>query len=120
MSPKPRKPIKRSPLKRGTKKIASKSKKREFKDVDRRAFVKKMLLEHPYCVACPKFAAHDGKISFLQHPSVDVHELKRRSQGGSTTDKQNCIAVCRACHTRIGNYPNLAVDLGLAKWSWEE
>jgi hypothetical protein len=30
------------------------------------------------------------------------------------------MAVCRACHQRIGNYPKLAFDLGLAKHGWEK
>jgi 5-methylcytosine-specific restriction endonuclease McrA len=116
---KPRKPLKRSPLKRSTKPIAQKSEKRKEADIDRRAFVASMLSDYPYCVACPVFAKHDGLVTYTRRPSQDVHELKRRSQGGSVVDRDNCIAVCRKCHTRIGNYPQLAFDLGLAKRSWE-
>ena len=38
---------------------------------------------------------------------------------GSILDEENLMAVCRPCHTRIGNYPQLAFDLGLAKRGWE-
>jgi 5-methylcytosine-specific restriction endonuclease McrA len=51
--------------------------------------------------------------------SRDVHEIIRRSQGGSILDENNVLAVCRPCHVRIGNYPQLAFDLGLAKHGWE-
>lgn len=51
---------------------------------------------------------------------MDIHELKRRSQGGSILDESNCMAVCRECHRRIGNYPALAFELGLAKHGWED
>ena len=116
---KPRKPLKRSPLKASAIPIKKKSAKREDADVERRIFVAMMLKKHPYCVACPIFAEHDGLVSYVRRPSQDVHELLRRSQGGSVVDEANCIAVCRPCHTRIGNYPQLAFDLGLAKRSWE-
>lgn len=39
---------------------------------------------------------------------------------GSILDESNLLAVCRACHGRIGNHPQLAFDLGLAKHGWED
>ena len=117
---KPRKPLKRTPLKRSTKPIKQRSKKREKLYESRRPFVAGLLAEFPWCQACEVFAAHDSKVTFVRRKSVDVHELVRRSQGGSILDKENCITVCRPCHTRIGNYPQLAFDLGLAKRSWEK
>jgi 5-methylcytosine-specific restriction endonuclease McrA len=95
------------------------SKKKEKEYVERRKLVADLLSEQPYCQACPAFAVHDEKATYVRRASVDVHELKRRSQGGSITDRDNCIAVCRECHNRIGNNPQLAFDLGLAKKSWE-
>ncbi len=98
--------------------MRSRSKKKQREYVERRKLVKRMLEERPYCEACPIWASHDGKRSYVRNGSVDIHELKRRSQGGSITDESNCIAVCRPCHDRIGREPQLAVDLGLAKKSW--
>jgi len=95
------------------------SKKKEQEYVKRRILVVQILEEQPYCEACPVFAKHDEKVSYVRRGSVDVHELKRRSQGGSILDRDNCIAVCRECHMRIGNHPQLAFDLGLAKHGWE-
>lgn len=105
----------RKPLKRSTKLIRKTSKKRDLLNVARREFVKYMLLKHPKCVACRIFALHDKRVTFVQRDSVDVHELLRRSQGGSIIDEENCICVCRVCHNRIGDEPNLAVSLGLAR-----
>lgn len=65
------------------------------------------------------FAAHDGKVTYTRRPSVDVHELVRRSQGGSILDEKNLMCVCRECHRRIGNHPQLAFDLGLSRHGWE-
>lgn len=65
------------------------------------------------------FAKHDGKVTYRRNASVDVHELIRRSQGGSILDIDNLLAVCRPCHQRIGNHPSLAFELGLSKHGWE-
>ena len=85
----------------------------------RRPLVARLLEERPLCEACPVFAVHDEKTTYRRNASVDVHELIRRSQGGSILDEANLMCVCRPCHTRIGNNPQLAFDLGLAKHSWE-
>jgi 5-methylcytosine-specific restriction endonuclease McrA len=86
----------------------------------RRPLVEKLLEEKPYCEACPVFAEHDEKTTYVRQRSQDIHEIVRRSQGGSILDENNLLAVCRKCHTRIGNYPQLSFELGLAKHSWEE
>lgn len=113
-----RKPLKRTPLKRGAP-PKKRSKKREKLYEERRPFVARILKERPLCEACKIFAAHDNKTTYLQHLSKDVHEIVRRSQGGSILDPDNVLAVCRPCHVRIGNYPELAFELGLAKHGWE-
>ena len=93
--------------------------KKEKEYVERRKLVVRLLEEKPWCEACPVFAEHDEKKMYKRNQSSDLHELKRRSQGGSILDEDNIICVCRPCHTRIGNYPQLAFDLGLAKHGWE-
>jgi 5-methylcytosine-specific restriction endonuclease McrA len=95
------------------------SKKKEAEYRLRRPLVERLLNERPYCEACPIFAKHDELATYTRKGSVDVHELVRRSQGGSILDESNLMCVCRMCHTRIGNYPQLAFDLGLAKHSYE-
>lgn len=122
---KPRKPIKRgkppkrTPLKRSQNPINKRSKKQSELYEQRRPFVEQILSKYPSCQACPIFAKHDGKVTYIQRKSSDVHEIVRRSQGGSILDESNVLAVCRACHNRIGNFPQLAFDLGLAKHGWE-
>ena len=91
------------------------SKKKEAEYKLRRPLVARLLEEKPHCEACPVFAKHDGVATYRQAMSVDVHEIVRRSQGGSILDEANVLAVCRPCHVRIGNNPQLACDLGLAK-----
>lgn len=95
------------------------SKKKQQEYALRRPLVEKLLSQKPYCEACPVFAKHDGKLTYVRNSSCDIHEIVRRSQGGSILDEKNLLAVCRSCHNRIGNYPQLAFDLGLAKHGWE-
>lgn len=96
------------------------SKKKEQQYVERRKVVERLLGERPYCEACPVFARHDQKAVYTRRGSVDIHELVRRSQGGSILDEPNLMAVCRECHARIGNHPALAFELGLAKHAWDK
>jgi 5-methylcytosine-specific restriction endonuclease McrA len=95
------------------------SKKKEAEYSLRRPLVERLLSEKPACEACSIFAKHDEKATYIQNRSVDVHEIVRRSQGGSILDESNLMCVCRPCHNRIGNYPQLAFDLGLAKHAYD-
>lgn len=111
--------MKRSgPLKR-TGRLKPRSKKTSDEYVERRKIVERLLAERPFCEACPKFAVHDKKVTYVRRPSQDIHEIVRRSQGGSILDESNLMAVCRLCHRRIGDHPQLAFALGLAKHGWE-
>lgn len=114
-----KKPLKRTPFKNSGKPLQKRSKKTEEKYVERRKFVAETLKKFPLCQACKVFATHDKKSTFVHNKSSDVHELVRRSQGGSILDESNVLAVCRPCHTRIGNEPKLSFELGLAKHSWD-
>ena len=95
------------------------SKKKEIEYVERRKIVRELLEKRPFCEACPIFAKHDGKITYVRRGSVDIHEIIRRSQGGSILETSNLMAVCRECHNRIGSQPALAFELGLARHGWE-
>lgn len=86
----------------------------------RRPLVARLLAERPWCEACKVYATHDGKVTYVRRPSVDIHEIVRRSQGGSILDESNLLSVCRDCHNRIGRHPQEAFDLGLAKHGWED
>jgi 5-methylcytosine-specific restriction endonuclease McrA len=99
--------------------LRPRSKKKEQEYRLRRPLVKRLLTERPLCQACKVFAQHDGLVTYINNLSVDIHEIVRRSQGGSILDESNLLAVCRPCHRRIGDEPALAFKLGLAKHGWE-
>lgn len=114
-----RKPLQqKSELKRSGR-LNHRSKKTKAIYEERRPLVERLLQERPFCEACPVFAQHDGRTTYVRRASVDIHELVRRSQGGSILEESNLMAVCRECHRRIGDHPALAISLGLAKPGWQ-
>jgi 5-methylcytosine-specific restriction endonuclease McrA len=73
----------------------------------RRNLVRKLLSERPICQRC------------LADRSQDIHELKSRARGGSITDVDNLVALCRLCHIWVTQNPQLAKEQGWLKSSWE-
>lgn len=94
------------------------SKKQEELYKKRRPLVARLLEDRPLCEACPPYAVFDEKVTYRRNPSVDVHELKNRSQGGSILDERNLVTVCRPCHTRITGNQKEAETMGLHLPGW--
>lgn len=89
--------------------IPARSKKRAklYRD-ERIPLVISLLSERPTCQKC------------MSAPSQDIHELKSRARGGSITDLNNLVALCRSCHNWITTHPKEAHDQGWLKQSWED
>lgn len=75
---------------------------------ERRKLVAELLKGDPLCQRC------------AQTYATDVHEVKTRARGGSITDKENLVVLCRFCHTWITQNPKLAKEQGWLKNSWDE
>jgi len=73
----------------------------------RRALVQKLIEERPFRQRCKRAN------------SQDIHELKSRARGGSITEIDNLVALCRPCHTWITEHPKEAAQQGWLKHSWE-
>jgi 5-methylcytosine-specific restriction endonuclease McrA len=73
----------------------------------RRNLVAKLLAERPICQRC------------TNERSQDIHELKSRARGGSITDIENLVALCRNCHSWVTENPKKALEQGWLKSSWE-
>lgn len=73
----------------------------------RRNLVLALLSERPICQRCQS------------HRSQDIHELKSRARGGSITDEENLVALCRPCHTWVTQNPAKAKEQGWLKNSWD-
>lgn len=50
-----------------------------------------------------------------QHWYSDMHEIVPRGRGGSATDPDNILLVCRGCHRWIHDHPVEAKERGLTK-----
>lgn len=48
-----------------------------------------------------------------------LHELKKRSQGGSLTDPNNAVPCCNRCNSKIEDHPDEAHRRGFVVKSWE-
>ena len=99
-------------LKRG-KRLPQRSEKTKEVYIDRRDIVRRLLSERPNCEACQAFAIYDKRWC-NPRGSVDIHEILSRARGGSVLEEENLLAVCRPCHQRITENPELSEYLGLA------
>lgn len=74
----------------------------------RRKIVAELLANQPLCAKCMRTYA------------CDVHEIKSRARGGSITDLENLIVLCRECHSWITTHPAEALEQGWLKNSWDD
>ncbi|MER6809933.1 hypothetical protein ABT299_11690 [Spirillospora sp. NPDC000708] len=96
------------PASKPKRRLRPRSRKAEAAYRVRRPMLKALTDMHPYCVrpGCNRFAA-------------DGHEPLTRARGGSITDPDNVVLLCRPCHDELGTEPAWAYDLGLLRHSWD-
>jgi len=126
--------VERKTRKAPVRRIAARSGKMERAYEVRRELVTEMLAAIPLCQAGgiilghlfkldPGLAIGGGNWRSVragltcggQDAPDDVHELMPRSAGGSITERENCIAVCRLCHGWLHAHPSVSRKLGLLK-----
>lgn len=98
-------------LKRGAR-LAPVSSKRRAENRERRAMVAALWPERPQC-------AWPGCVRLAD----DVHEPLTRARGGSITDPENAVPLCRPHHDHVTFKPEselgAAYALGLLRHSWD-
>ena len=99
----PMKPISRDVEWQARKPLKPVSDKRKAENRQRSKVLAELKAKFPMCQRCH------------ERPSVDGHELKRRSAAGSITDENNIRMVCRMCHEWIGMHPVEAIKEGFAR-----
>jgi len=99
--------MKRTPLTRSTR-IRHRSKKmaKHYRD-ERIPLVQQLLATPTACQRCTSAIA------------TDLHEIKSRARGGSTTDLDNIALLCRPCHSWITTHPADATAEGWLKHAWD-
>lgn len=93
-------PMKRTPMKRGTKGINRTSKKRDVANAERRKVLAKLRQTRGGCEA--------RAVRRCTGAMDDGHEVHTRGRGGSITDPDNILMVCRPCHDWITDHPREA------------
>ena len=99
--------MKRTPLRRISKKRAKEQRKRA-------RMVSEELAVRELCEAGSLIYLKADK-SVCAGRSTELHEPLTRARGGSILDPDNTIAVCRNCHRWIHDNPHSATQLGLLK-----
>ena len=87
--------------------LRPRSKKRAAEMVQRRKLIAELLERFPWCARC------------YWARSVDLHELKNRSQGGDFLDREQIVTLCRECHQWVTENPAQAHESGWTFWSHE-
>jgi hypothetical protein len=87
--------------------LRPRSAKREADYRARRVLVAELLEARPVCQRCQAARA------------VDVHEVLTRARGGSILDAENCVTLCRPCHSWITVNPAAALEQGWVRSSWD-
>jgi len=90
--------------------INSMSKKRKEQLVERSETRIKVFERSSRCEA--------GIEPMCSYHATDVHEIKTRARGGSITDVENCLALCRNCHRYITDNPAWSLEHGFVVHAW--
>lgn len=98
--------VSRSPQPRRRKPLPPVSAKRKAENEIRWRAKADYLATHLHCEMCGKPFSH-----YLQ---PDIHERLSRARGGSITDPNNFVALCRPCHSHITRHPAWAEANGWA------
>lgn len=80
------------------------SKKRARQQRERRKLAQRFH-DAPACV---------GRLVGCAGLAVDLHEVLSRARGGSITDLDNVVPLCRPCHDYVTTHPDAAESVGLS------
>lgn len=93
------------------------SKKRAAENRRRRNVIAQVLQTRTVCEAGHAIETIDRDHRCRRTPD-DVHEPLTRARGGSITDPDNMVVICRACHDWVHTHPEAATSVGLLVHSY--
>lgn len=85
------------------------SKKRQAENVIRKRLRNRLLEERPWC---------EARIKGCTRVATDLHEIMTRARGGSITDENNILCLCRNCHAFITVEPAWSEANGFTVHAW--
>lgn len=80
---------------------------------ERVPLVREMLAEDPNCELFNRIRRVDPTYRDCQRRAIGLHELKKRSAGGSITDRDNLLRCCGPCNSAVEDNPDMAWRCGL-------
>lgn len=110
--PKPKKPLKRTPLKPRTKRVRPVSKKMARKLAVYRVKRVEYLATHDTCVVGPILWNANILESNCTYSATEIHHKARRL-GENLNDESTWIATCAECHRYVETHAKKARELGL-------
>lgn len=108
---KPRKPLKRTPLKRSQKPI-------KRAPVKRKTQTNGKLVKSRKEVSARSGGQCEARLDICTGQAQAVHHVLRRSQGGGH-EPENLLHLCNACHGWVHANPAKAVEKGLLRRSYD-
>lgn len=94
-------------LARGRRLAARSPRRARFMAKVRVPLVRSMFAESPWCELGERIATVDED-HVCTRRAEGLHELRKRSAGGSMTNRANLLRACNACNGWVENFPRLA------------
>ena len=94
-------------------------KRARFYRTERVPLVVEMLAESPWCELGDRIWRVAPRWRGCTREAIGLHELRKRGQGGSLTDRANLLRCCGPCNSWVEDHPNLAHEAGLVLWAGE-
>ncbi|MBP7594321.1 MAG: hypothetical protein KA755_01580 [Candidatus Microthrix sp.] len=92
--------------------IKHRSKTKARAQADRRRLIARLTAESPWCELGPVIHEVDPAWPCARR-AEGLHELRKRSAGGSTTNLDNLKRACNRCNSWVEDHPVTARRLGL-------
>lgn len=112
----------RTPLRRGGRLKPRSKKMATLYRAQRIPLIVATLEQRPWCELGPRIAQVDmAGARDCRGRASTLHELRKRSQGGSIVDPANVLPACAPCNGWVEDNPRLAAMVGLViRWDAEE
>ena len=112
-----RSPMRRSGGGRRRSPVKPVSDRRREENLERRRLIEERWGRYPDCQAGTLLRSLPAtvRVPRCDGRAADAHEILFRSRGGSITDTDGMVPVCRPCHTFITEHAELAATVGLAR-----
>lgn len=90
-----------------------------FYRTERVPLVAEMLTESPWCELGERIVVVAPGWRSCGRFAIGLHEVRKRSAGGSLVDRDNLLRCCGPCNSWVEDHPRLAHEAGLVRRAGE-